>query len=58
MDENTGSIIFKIKDFEIMRFDPNGDIFVKGSLVENDREIIEGLRQFLIEARYTEPKDE
>lgn len=32
---------------EVLKFDPNGDIFVKGKLIENDKEIIEALREFL-----------
>lgn len=33
-----------------IRFDRNGDIFIKGKLVTNDIEIVEGFRQFLREA--------
>lgn len=32
---------------EILRLEPNGDIFVKGKLVENDKEVVDGLREFL-----------
>lgn len=32
---------------EILRFDPNGDIFVKGKLIENDKEVVDTLREFL-----------
>lgn len=32
---------------EMIRLEPNGDIFVKGKLVENDKEVVEGLREFL-----------
>jgi hypothetical protein len=32
---------------EIMRLEPNGDIYVHEKLVENDKEVVDGLRQFL-----------
>ena len=32
---------------EILRFDPNGDIFVKGKLVTNDIEVVDGFRELL-----------
>lgn len=32
---------------EFLRFKPNGDIYVRGKLVENDKEVVEGLRAFL-----------
>lgn len=34
-----GEVVLEIKD--------NGDIYVKGNLVENDKEVITGLRYFL-----------
>ena len=40
---------------EIMRFDPNGDIYVKGKLVKNDLEVVEGIRTFLIESGAIKP---
>lgn len=36
---------------EIMRLCSNGDIFVKGNLVENDKEVVDGLREFLEKAK-------
>ena len=33
---------------EILRLEPNGDIYVKGNLVENDKEVVNGMR-YLIE---------
>lgn len=30
----------------------NGDIFVKGRLVENDKEVVEAMREFLKESGY------
>lgn len=32
---------------ELLRFCENGDIFVNGKLVENDKEVVDGLREFL-----------
>jgi translation initiation factor 2 beta subunit (eIF-2beta)/eIF-5 len=32
----------------ILKLCPNGDIFVHGKLVENDKEVVEGLRDFLL----------
>jgi len=37
---------------EAMRFEENGDIFVHGRLVENDKEVVDGLRDFLAKAQY------
>ena len=32
---------------EILKLCENGDIFVKGRLAENDKEVVEALREFL-----------
>ena len=32
---------------EMVRFNSNGDIFIKGKLVENDQQVVEGFREFL-----------
>ncbi|MFD1179229.1 hypothetical protein ACFQ3W_23450 [Paenibacillus puldeungensis] len=37
---------------EILRFDPSGDIFVHGKLVENDKEVVQGFRKFLVDQGY------
>ena len=42
-----GAIIFNPGEKEIIRLENNGDIFVKGKLVENDKEVVDGLREFL-----------
>jgi len=34
----------------IIKLCQNGDIFVKGKLVENDLEVVEGMREFLEKA--------
>jgi hypothetical protein len=43
-----GSIwIGSVTHREVLRLCPNGDIFVRGALVENDRQVVDGLREFL-----------
>lgn len=43
-----GDIVFSVdSDPEIVRLKANGDILVKGKLVENDKELVDGLREFL-----------
>ena len=32
---------------EVIRFEQNGDIFVRGKLTENDKEVVEAFRCFL-----------
>lgn len=43
------SIIFLVNNGqrEMLKLCSNGDIFVKGKLVENDKEVIEALREWL-----------
>lgn len=36
------------EDMEILRFERNGDIFIKGKLVTNDMQIVEGFRELLM----------
>lgn len=33
---------------EILKFCQNGDIFIKGNLVENDKEVVDAMREFLM----------
>lgn len=45
----TNTIVF-YQDYgtkEILKFCENGDIFIKGKLAENDKEVVEGMREFL-----------
>ena len=37
---------------EIMRIEPDGKFYVNGRLVETDREVYEGMKQWLIESNY------
>lgn len=39
--------LFTKEKEEILRFEQNGDIFLKGKLIENDLEVVEGFRLFL-----------
>tara|TARA_R110000744_G_scaffold378868_2_gene495704 strand:- start:220 stop:405 length:186 start_codon:yes stop_codon:yes gene_type:complete len=32
---------------EMLKFEKNGDVFYKGKLIENDKQITEGFREFL-----------
>ncbi|CAH0186515.1 hypothetical protein [Peribacillus simplex] len=42
------TIHFKGSDnIEILRLEPDGDIYIHGNLVENDKQITDGLRKFL-----------
>jgi len=34
-------------DNEIIKLCGNGDIFVKGKLIENDKEVVDAMREFL-----------
>jgi len=46
-----GELIFSIRGgddaLEVLRFKSNGDIYVKGRLAENDKQVVEALRTFL-----------
>lgn len=41
------TIFFGENNVEMLRLNANGDIYVKGRLVENDKEVVAGLREFL-----------
>lgn len=46
-------ITFQLKDGEeLLRLEENGDIYVKGNLAENDKEVVWALRMFLIGHNY------
>lgn len=46
-ESNTISLNTENEKNPIIKFCENGDIFVKGKLVENDLEVVEGMREFL-----------
>jgi hypothetical protein len=43
---------FKSTNEEILRLEACGDIYIKGKLVTNDMEIVEGLRELLATGNY------
>ena len=45
--EDTDIVFFSNDAEEILRLCDNGDIFVHGRLAENDKDVVNGLREFL-----------
>jgi len=42
------SIIFNVSNCdEILKLEANGDILVKGKLIENDKQVVDALRDFI-----------
>ncbi len=54
------AISFKTSDgIEIIKVCENGDIFIKGKLIENDKEVVDAMREFLIDSGHlNQNKDE
>jgi hypothetical protein len=48
-EQNTISFMQDNVGREILKLCENGDIFVKGKLAENDKEVVNALREFLKE---------
>lgn len=46
-DTSHDGIILKVGEQEMTSLKSNGDIFVKGKLVENDKEVVDGMRELL-----------
>ncbi len=46
-DTSHDSINFMVDGQEIVSLKSNGDIYVKGKLVENDKEVVDGMRELL-----------
>jgi hypothetical protein len=42
---------------EVLRLCTNGDIFVRGVLAKNDSQVVDGLREFLGQAKHTKTVD-
>lgn len=42
-----GEIVFRIGDEELIRFVPNGDIYVHGRLIDHDMDLVDGFRSWL-----------
>ena len=42
------SSVFKIitSGVELLKFEDNGDIFIKGKLIENDKQVVEAFREY------------
>ena len=54
-DENT--IYFHTDSVtEILRMENNGDIYIRGKLAENDKEVVDALRDFLKEVGHINKK--
>ncbi|MGU9543223.1 hypothetical protein [Bacillus cereus] len=47
-DTSHDSIILKVGEQEIVSLKSNGDIYVKGKLVESDKEVVDGMRELLM----------
>lgn len=56
-EQPPGDIRFEVNNggLEILRLCPNGDIYVKGRLIENDKELVDGLREWLEMSRMEKP---
>jgi len=48
----TKEIVFFIGPDRILELASNGDIYVKGRLVQNDQEVVDGMREFLRDCGY------
>jgi hypothetical protein len=48
IDQNTIFFMVDNGNTEILKLCENGDIFVKGRLAENDKEVVDALKEFLI----------
>jgi hypothetical protein len=59
-DLESNTITFNMTDTtEIIKLCKNGDIFIKGKLIENDKEVVDAMREFLIDSGHlNQNKDE
>jgi hypothetical protein len=44
---NTINFYSEVQETPILKLCANGDIFVKGKLIENDKEVVDALREFI-----------
>lgn len=55
------SILFQVSEdtneTPIMELRQNGDIFIKGRLIENDKEVVDAMRSFLNESGHLKLKE-
>jgi len=42
------------KGNEVLRFETNGDIYLHDKLIENDKQVVDGFREFLCKQGFTE----
>ncbi|KIQ85206.1 hypothetical protein CBR59_12915 [Bacillus thuringiensis] len=50
-DTSQDSINFMVGEQKIISLESTGDIYVKGKLVENDKEVVDGMRELLMLSR-------
>lgn len=48
VDPGFFSVVFNDTAEEVLRFEQNGDIYVRGELVENNKQVVEGMKVFLL----------
>jgi len=46
------SISFNVDTDEVLRFDPNGNIYVRGELVDSNKEVYDAMISFLEDSGY------
>jgi len=49
---NENSLTFSTFGAEVIRFDPDGKIFIQGRLAESDKEVVDAFRSFLRDQGY------
>jgi len=52
LTEDTDIVFFSNDAEEMLRLCDNGDIYVHGNLADNDKDVVEGLREFLNKSGY------
>ena len=50
--DESGKVVFHTSGCEVMTFMANGDIYVKGELVENNQEVVDGFKEWLKDTGY------
>ena len=59
VDLESNTITFQMTDTtEIIKLCKNGDIFIKGKLIENDKEVVDAMREFLIDSGHLKQKED
>ena len=58
-DLESNTITFNMTDTtEIIKLCKNGDIFIKGTIDENDKEVVDAMREFLIDSGHLKQKED